>query len=224
MRFLLIALWIFTLGCLEARHDPMEPQNPQRSSKALPEENPVTSRVKGYDWVNANVQQRMFKSDSALAAMGLVRYLASESNPFGGQGLTLLLGFYNPAGKSEFTNPYPNPVNSLIWHLIFDGLAKDLASLCLPPEENPFADQLKATVAEANQEFCQGQMASQKPNEELLLDYWLNTMNYDAPFTEFIAWRDFVWSEELELMPPDEFVWSINLAIFYNPYFLIKSE
>jgi hypothetical protein len=62
--------------------------------------------------------------------------------------------------------------------------------------------------------------AAEAKSDAGLLDFWLAVMGYNAPESEYAAWRDFFRSAYAD-RPAAETVSAMTFAITMNPYFLL---
>jgi hypothetical protein len=58
-------------------------------------------------------------------------------------------------------------------------------------------------------------------SEEVMIAFWLAMMGYNAPKSEYEAWRDFVRKTYAQ-NKPQEVVSAMTLAIMLNPHFLLQ--
>ena len=137
-----------------------------------------------------------------------------------------LLGFYDSAGMSSaFVNGTPNPVNMLIHDVIFSSFTHELAQICVDSKAvlfsgaaQPINDDLTATLVG----IC-AWSAVETHNANQLMDLWLQTMGYQAPEEEFIAWRDFFMSDDYSAASGQKIIEDGIYAILNNPYFLLRN-
>ena len=177
------------------------------------------SEFKGYFAINRTLQERLVQSPNTFQ-LGV--YLDESYNPFGNSLLDLLGTYDRGSLDSAFRNGKPNVVNVLLWHVVFSGLSRDLAALCLagaPP--NPRIGSLAPSFESALKTVCAWPQASAQ-SDEALLAFWLGLMSFDAPIEEFEAWRDFFRSAPYVNAPAQEAVAALVLAAFSNPYFLLR--
>lgn len=122
----------------------------------------------------------------------------------------------NGPGQIEFRNGEPNSVNMLLWYLGLDGISRKIGQNCLQRTlawEPSFQGKLLA--------LCEWPSAQAK-SETVMQSYWLALMGYDAPESEYQAWREFFLQSSYANKPADEAVAAMSLAILYNPHFLLN--
>ncbi len=132
-------------------------------------------------------------------------------------GLSYLLGVWDDFGTQHvFRNGLPNPVNTLVWYTSLSSLADDLAANCGPaPKIVSNAEFAKALSA-----ICQWPAATAK-TDSAMLGFWIALMGYDAPESEYDAWKSFFLTSSYQNRPAPETVKAMTQAILLNPYFLI---
>ncbi|MGE0616820.1 MAG: hypothetical protein AB7P04_14405 [Bacteriovoracia bacterium] len=140
-------------------------------------------------------------------------------------GLGSLLDLMGTLGggplNSRFQNGQANAVNSLLWHLVLSGVAEDLGSICDGGRKRGFnPEDLKGEVRNRVMVACPWP-APEAKTDAVLLDFWLTVMSYDAPYSEFEAWRDFVRSGALDGLHDKYAVRELAYAILFNPHFLV---
>lgn len=132
-----------------------------------------------------------------------------------GEDLGELLGTWAGFGSEHsFKNGVPNSLNMVIWHATLSRFAGALGDSCAAPRLalNPrFLGTLR--------KLCAWPAATAK-DESVLLEFWLSVMGYNAPESEFAAWRDF-FRLSYGHRPAAETVAAMTLAITMNPYFLL---
>lgn len=133
-----------------------------------------------------------------------------------GEGLEALAGTWQPLGSEHsFQNGEPNAVNMVLIRLAFDGFAKGLSASCDTaqfPLNEAFYDTLEA--------MC-GWPSSDAQSDEVMQDFWIYLMGYNAGPAEYKAWRDFIRTN-YDGKGPRESIEAMTLALMLNPYFLLQ--
>ncbi len=145
------------------------------------------------------------------------RYLGSMSAT-SAYILRQLLGANVAAGgESSFQNGHPNSVNMLLWYMVLYGLADELQKNC----DAPTGLTLQPSFAQALHDICAWPNASAK-TDQVMGNFWLALMDYDAPPEELDAWKDFFLHSSYADKPGDQVVAAMSFSIFYNPHFLLR--
>ncbi|MEA2906009.1 MAG: hypothetical protein QOC56_542 [Alphaproteobacteria bacterium] len=127
-----------------------------------------------------------------------------------------LLGTWNRFGDEHtFQNGSPNSVNMVIWRVVLSGFAQSVAGSCQSPRLN-FHPRFLATL----KTLCSWPAAEAKA-DAVLQDFWLSVMGFNAPESEYLAWRDFFLRSSYGHRPAAEAIDAMTLAITMNPYFLL---
>lgn len=160
----------------------------------------------GYESINVRIKSRLMKKD---ATFNIGQYLDSKDL------IDILRPRYGDGLINEDRNGRPNKINLLLWHVIAEGLANDLAQACdnksPMSRKQSLADGFLATL----RSLCQN-----PASEATLRKFWLAVIGYSAPLGEFIAWRDF--AKGAKFTSEKEAVKSLFISLFFNPYFLLK--
>jgi hypothetical protein len=131
-------------------------------------------------------------------------------------GLDQLTGTWSTFGAEHtFQNGQPNAVNMVLLRLAFSRFADSVANSCKTPQlifNEPFFDTLEALCT-----WPSGEAQS----EDVMVEFWLAMMGYNAPKSEYEAWRDFV-RKTYARNKPQEAVSAMTLAIMLNPHFLLQ--
>lgn len=163
------------------------------------------ARFKGFTAVARELSTRIAPRGEPVP---LLQYVPAE-------GLAPLLGTWNNfGGEHVFRNGDPNPVNMLIWHGTFSAFAKALAGGCSRP---PF--DLNERFARSLAKACAWPRAEAK-EQGAMLELWLALMGYNAPESEFAAWRAFLLARYGD-RPAGEALEAMGFTILMNPYFLL---
>jgi hypothetical protein len=169
----------------------------------------------------ARAQNAQFKGLTVLS-QGLSTRIAPPSRPFDldeftvSDGLDDLLGAWSGFGAEHtFQNGKPNAINVVLLRLTLGGFAKSLAANCTVPRLP-----LNARFAATLKKVCTWP-APEAASDAVLTGFWLGVMGYDAPRSEYIAWRDFFRARYAD-KPGPETVEAMTFAIMMNPYFLLN--
>ncbi len=139
--------------------------------------------------------------------------------PYGtGRNLLPLMGSRSSpgGGQIEFRNGEPNSVSTLLWYLVLDGFSKDVGESCVTTRR-AFSVDFTTKLAE----LCRWPAESAK-SEKVMQDFWLAVMGYDAPKSEYQAWRDFFLRSSYSSESAAPTVAAMTLALVYNPHFLLN--
>lgn len=167
--------------------------------------NAQTSQFKGWYVVTNELSTRIAPKGAPL---DLDRFLPGED-------MEDLLGtWFRFGGEHVYQNGLPNSVNMVIWHVSLSRFSKSMAASCKFPEF-AFHPHFLATL----KKLC-AWPAPEARSEQVLLDFWLSVMGYNAPEDEFLAWRDF-FLHSYRNRPANETVDAMTLAITMNPHFLL---
>lgn len=175
---------------------------------------PGEAEFRGYVRTNTILRERLFKPGSNFE---LGAYVGQQYAGYGTNLLDLLGTQKNGFAGGRFRNGIPNSLNMLIWHMLFTRLAGDVAKLCEGKNDLEFNDRLLGSV----RPFC-GYPEGRSDWEESLFQLWMTIMAFDAPLSEFQAWRVFWVSPEARGLKGEEAVEWMILSILNNPYFLLR--
>jgi hypothetical protein len=132
-------------------------------------------------------------------------------------GLDYLLGTWSTFGSEHgFQNGTPNALSMVIWHVTLSGFARSMGASCQGlqmPLHPRFVAELR--------KLCAWPAAEAKA-DSVMMAFWLSLMGYDAPRTEYIAWRNFFLTSSYKDRPASEAVSAMTLAILMNPHFLLQ--
>jgi hypothetical protein len=133
-----------------------------------------------------------------------------------GEGLETLTGTWQPQGSEHsFQNGEPNAVNMVLMRLTFSRFAQSLSRSCESaqyPLNDYFYDSLEALCAWPSEEAR---------SDDVMQDFWLYLMGYNAAESEYTEWRDFIRREYGD-KPASEAIEAMTLSLMLNPYFLIQ--
>jgi hypothetical protein len=139
----------------------------------------------------------------------------------GDQSLKDLMGFPGRGVNEKFRNGKPNSVNMLIYFLVFQAFARDLSRACDEASQGELVQKLQPTFKDTLVRFCTWPSIGDKP-EDNLFDLWVGLMSFDAPYDEFMTWKDFFLSAEFVNKPAKEVLSSMIFAVLMNPHFVLK--
>lgn len=164
------------------------------------------ARFKGLVGIQKELSTRLAPAGSAL---DLYDFLPADD-------LENLLGTWvNYGSEHVFKNGSPNPVNMLIWYTMMSAFAQSVGDSCVRPKL-----EFNRSFLTVLNRIC----AWPKPaavTDRNMLDFWLAVMGYNAPESEFLAWRDFLLNSSYRNKTAKEAVAAMTLAITLNPHFLL---
>ena len=170
--------------------------------------------------IQAEAQNAQFKGWAAVS-----RELSTRLAPPGtsldlqqfvpADDLDELLGTWNRFGDEHtFQNGAPNSVSMVIWRVALSGFARSVAGSCGQPRLT-FHERFLTTL----RTLCRWPAAEAK-SDAVLQEFWFSVMGYNAPQTEYAAWRDFFLTRYANRSAA-ETIDAMTLAITVNPYFLL---
>ena len=165
----------------------------------------LSSQFRGLAAVSRELSIRIAPKESPIE---LTRFLPDED-------LERLLGRWAVFGSEHnFRNGVPNTLNMVIWHATFSRFAAAIGGSCAKPLLALHA-RFRATL----RKIC-AWPADAARSDDVLQEFWLALMGYDAPEAEYAAWRDF-FRAAYAGKPAAETVAAMTLAITLNPHFLL---
>ncbi len=163
------------------------------------------SQFKGWAAVSRELSTRLAPPGIAL---NLYQFVPADD-------LDDLLGtWYRFGDEHTFQNGSPNSVSMVIWRVALSGFAKSVAGSCQTPQLE-FHQQFMKTLLT----LCRWPAAEAKA-DAVMLDFWFSVMGYNAPESEYVAWRNFFLTSYAK-RPAAETIDAMTLAITMNPYFLL---
>jgi hypothetical protein len=163
------------------------------------------SQFKGWAAISRELSTRLAPPGTSL---NLYQFVPADD-------LDDLLGtWYRFGDEHTFQNGSPNSVSMVIWRVALSGFAKSVAGSCTTPRFE-FHQRFLATL----RTLCRWPAPEAKANA-VLLDFWFSIMGYNAPETEYVAWRAFFLASYAR-RPAAETIDAMTLAITMNPYFLL---
>jgi hypothetical protein len=164
------------------------------------------ARIKGLSAISQELSARIAAPDDPI---DLTDFMP-------GEGLETLTGTWQPQGSEHsFQNGEPNAVNMVLIRVTFSRFAQNLAGSCQSAHfalNDDFYDALEALCAWPSPEAR---------SEEVMQDFWLYLMGYNAAEPEYVAWRDFIL-REYGSRPARESIEAMTLSLMLNPYFLLQ--
>lgn len=210
-----------------AHHDGSASDDHGLTDVADTPENEGVADFRGFVAIDTIVQDRLLDRERSNKFF-LGRYLDSYNSDriF---GLPELLGINTGDGiRSGFRNGKANALNLVLWHLTFQGLAKDAASSACSDLARPPSGPYQATFTDQFIEILKPLCGSngRAANAAELGALWDAVMDYDAPQEERDAFLvDFDTGGEaavvVEKRGADAVIGALS-AILMNPHFLIR--
>ena len=190
------------------------------AAPALADDGGQAAQFKGYTEANRLIKERIADSTNGFE---LGKYLGEPVAEPSATGLLALLGTYIGSGTdAEFRNGDPNAMNLILWYIALSGFATDVASHCATTP-NPGAPNLLATFETALKPVCAWPADSAK-TDAVPQALWLALMEFDAPETEYQAWKQYFVSDPvLSQATAPKALSAMILAALYNPYFLLRN-
>lgn len=146
--------------------------------------------------------------------------LKSFLGDYSDEGLTTLLGAYDGrSGSSSLQNAAPNAVNTMLWQIVMDGAASQIAEYACV-NNYPLLDTHFEQVAN---KVCKWPSGADD-RAQTLREFWLDLMRYDAPQAEMEAWvaQMTAPSGTVDTLKGEILVKELTQSILMNPYFLLE--
>ena len=164
-----------------------------------------TAQFKGWAAISRELSTRLAPPDTSL---NLHQFLPADD-------LDELLGTWNRFGDEHtFQNGAPNSVSMVIWRVALSGFAKSIAGSCAQPRLT-FNERFLRTL----RALCRWP-ATEAKTDAALQEFWFSVMGYNAPQSEYAAWREFFLTRYGNRSAA-ETIDAMTLAITMNPYFLL---
>ena len=178
----------------------------------------ASSPYRGYTEINSTIRERILIEGSTTNLGKYVGENLPEPRVLG--GVLALLGTYVGSDQdAQFRNGDPNEINLILWYLAFSGMASDIANHCNPAVNTlPLLPEFRSTMSK----LCAWPAAEAK-TDEVLMAYWTELTQFDAPGTEFEAWKSFFLNSDYANRPAKEVITAMTLSAWMNPYFLLKN-
>lgn len=196
-------------------------QAPLSSTTKAPHGNAIGG-YKGYNAINADLNQRVFKNVDIIIFLQPSAPL-QEIGP-----LSSLLGSFSGQGSgNKFTNGTPNATNMLLWNLLMTNLAKHIGEQC-DHVRNKTTAYIGGQAIELQPIFknilsflCPMGKETNAPILDLSQTFWLQVMGYQASYDEYQAWLQYV-SDNKEGLSGKDRVEAMMLSLLMNPYYLLE--
>lgn len=163
----------------------------------------TTGQFKGWSLVDKTLNSRMGATETSISLGTYIHY-----------DLLNLLGG-SPSGT--FRNGTPVAANFMLWKAALSTFANDLSKVCHGYNQNKFNAETLETISHV----CMWPNPSAK-DEAVLEKYWMLHMGFQAPESEFEAWKTFALSSNFENMPATKVIEIWSTAILMNPHFLLR--
>ncbi|MBP9706410.1 MAG: hypothetical protein KBD78_02135 [Oligoflexales bacterium] len=196
----------------------------ETANYAVKSEAKPIGQFKGYTAIENHLNLAIMPADIEM-------YRKIRLEVYLGDSLMLpLLGSYSDDGSnSEYRNGAPTPVNTLLWQNALSKLAENLAQSCeadkiyAPGDSIYLSRDYNKNFASILAEICMWPLPNAK-NEDALLNLWLIIMGFEAPESEYKAWRDFYLDKNSPFANADAQTTSTSMfkTMFLNPYFLLE--
>jgi hypothetical protein len=177
----------------------------------------LAADYRGFYAVNDILEQRLMVENGGFF---LGNYLDAPSRDYV-FGLPELLGYDAGSGlHAEFRNGKGNAVNIVLWHLTTSSVARDVARQCgEQPVQSSYS--LKPEFIEVLRPLCAWPAAEARKTAPLVL-LWQTVMSYDAPRTEFEAFKEFFQGPDWDGADGEQAVAAMMTAMLMNPHFLVR--
>lgn len=130
-------------------------------------------------------------------------------------GLVELLGSYGAEGGA-MKNAKPNAVNTLLYYEAFWSLGRQISESCAGGGMD-FSVPFKKALAQ----ICKWPKADAQ-TESSLKNFWIALMGYDAPDSEYFAWRDFFTGPSFATARAEAAIPPMVASLLLNPHFLLQ--
>lgn len=177
---------------------------------------------KGYLAINADLKQRVFPEQDIYIFLQ-----PSAEGPL----VRLLGGFSDLGSSNKFMNGTPNATNMALWVLMAQNIAKHIADQCAYAriEHKEAYASYEGRKIKINSDM-KGLLAGIcflgiEPKADMLISLsqglWMQVVGFEAPYSEFEAFRDFFLLNEDRLSGRNR-VEAMMLAMLLNPYYLLE--
>jgi hypothetical protein len=165
-------------------------------------------QFKGLDALSSEISARIAATGTRIE---LADFLPAD-------GLDDLMGTWKASsGQHHFHNGSPGPINIVLFSTVMSEFAERIGSGCVGQSELLF----NAEFAKLLQDVCDWPIDDDR-SDAALGAFWGALMGYNAPRTEYEAWRAFALGPDLAGAPAPEAVEAITLSIALNPWFLLQ--
>jgi hypothetical protein len=184
------------------------------SSDDQPTDPSDAAGFRGYAAVQDDLYAKLMASDSQFE---LFRYLGDA-----GDELSKLVGRPDGFGvQYDVRNSRPNAMNVLVWRMMMQPLASDLAATCPGTKLQPIAKpaiELNPTAASIAGALC----AWPDVSDQALGDAWDLVVGYLAPSSSRDAFLGYAKTADLQARPADDALPNLWLGTLLHPAFLLE--
>ena len=175
------------------------------------------SIFKGYSAINRICYERVLNQHEFFELGG---YIGETFSPFS-TNLLSLLG-YLPTGQNdgERVNATPNPVNTLLYHTLFDRVTTHMTAFCSMADDPHKSRNYQESFLPYLRELCAAPL-DQPLSDSLLFSLWTSIIGFEAPQSEFLAWKQYL--ADLDFAHAEDRTYKAIYPVFMNPYFLIEN-
>jgi len=176
---LIALITCFGCGAKEERESPIPDEEDDPELRLLNED---TSPLRGYKAIRQTVRERIVDDSS----FELIKYLQDPNQNTGGGSILPLLGGFEGRGTTMSNqSAIPGPMNMLLWFVVVDGLANDVAKHCIGSEELiPLREQMQSAV----KSICDLSLDPSQPTEDL----WNLLVKQDQTEFQKSIWLEFL--------------------------------
>jgi hypothetical protein len=178
-------------------------------------------KLRGYERVTSDLRRALFVPGAEAEGFELYTLLGNPDDRPALAGLVSLLGSQVfDAGRFEFRNGTPTPINMFLWDLLLGRLATELAREC--DSKNPHL--AFATLTAEMQQALTTACTWPAENSTLALgNIWFTLMGHRAPTSEYVAWFRFFAEPDAPYRDAAPKVWVRDAirGVLMNPYFLL---
>jgi hypothetical protein len=199
-----------TVACGDGSSAP--PSDPPKETSP----DPNGADYRGYEAINETLRARLV---STPVSFELSAYLGTA-----GSELAQLLGSWQDTGiNNGFQNGAPNALNFTVWRVAFSRLGRDVAALCPGASKPPLVENfgVHAHLAPTVKALCTWPDAGAR-DEAVLQSLWSALAAYDAPPSEYEAWRDHFLGETYRNKKADDVIPLMVTMAMLNPHVLLQ--
>ena len=209
---------LFLVSCGPSSQKASELETPGRENQS------IAKYLNTYEDVLNTLKSRIFITE---AEINLAKYVEKQYAPddvlsvYKPSLLDLLPAYSGDGLGFGLKNATPNAVNMLLWHIILDGIARDLSRVCVSASPKPpifGAEYFQESLLNLINHFC-----DESPlRRDQLSSLWQQIVSYDADDSERQRWLNFATGPELN-MERRKVVYEILFSALYNPYLLLRN-
>ncbi|WP_394833027.1 hypothetical protein LVJ94_41645 [Pendulispora rubella] len=185
---------------------------------------PRSAQYRGYEAMNEILRSRLVAKPASFALSSYLDAPGADAGSGVGANLAQLVGAWSGKGTlNSFQNGTPNAMSFLIWRVAFLGFGKDVAALC-PGSSAPRTVanlEIRADLAAVVQSICAWPVASAR-DEAVLHAFWNGLTAFDAPQSEYEAWRDHFLGPTYATATGETVIPFMVTAAMLNPYVLLQ--